>query len=44
VATDFIADGEWEDPLRLQALRQDAMQVTLPAGTTESLTLKVEMK
>ena len=37
-ATDFMADGDWEDSARLQALRPDAMRVTLPAGTTESLT------
>ena len=43
-ASDFVADGQWEDPAFLENLRPDAMRIVLPESTSQELTLKVEMK
>ena len=40
---DFVADGEWADPMFLRTLIPGATRITLAPGTTQELSLTVEM-
>jgi protocatechuate 3,4-dioxygenase beta subunit len=40
---DFVAEGEWEDPAFLRSIVPLATKVTLPEGTTQELSLTVDL-
>jgi len=43
VPKDFVAEGEWEDPAFLRSLVPLATKITLPEGTTQELSLTVDL-
>ena len=41
VALDYVEDGAWNDPEYLEALKQDAVRVTIGDGSSETVALKL---